>query len=198
MNKIIPFKKNIILNNNLSEITSISLENTLSFASDNMIEGNFIISGEYKTDSNELESFDYELPFKAYIDDRFIIDSATIDIDDFYYEIVNNNVLSVNIDVKLDNVEEKEIVLEEKKWEEETLPIEEKRCIEDEEMPDKVENLFSVDNTSEYKSYIVYIVREQDTVDSIITKYNVTKELLEMYNNLDNIKIGDKIIIPAS
>ena len=58
-----------------------------------MIEGNFIISGEYKTDSNELESFDYELPFKAYIDDRFIIDSATIDIDDFYYEVINDNIL---------------------------------------------------------------------------------------------------------
>ena len=39
---------------------------------------------------------------------------------------------------------------------------------------------------------------EGDTIDKIIEKYNITKEELEKYNDLGDIKIGDKLIIPAN
>ena len=51
-------------------------------------------------------------------------------------------------------------------------------------------------NTSEYISYDIYIIREGDTVDSIVTKYNIDIESLKEYNDISDLKIGDKIIIP--
>ena len=68
------------------------------------------------------------------------------------------------------------------------------RCIEEE---GSLPNIFNNISESEtYKSYTVYIVRENDTLESILNKYSTSKELLEPYNNLEELKIGDKIIIP--
>ena len=61
------------------------------------------------------------------------------------------------------------------------------------------QNLFdSFDDSSEtYSTYHVCIVKENDTVESIILKYNISKEVLEQYNDISDIKIGDKLIIPS-
>ena len=45
MKNIIPFKKDVIFKTNISEVTSISLENTLVVEEDT-IKGDFIVSGE--------------------------------------------------------------------------------------------------------------------------------------------------------
>ena len=68
------------------------------------------------------------------------------------------------------------------------------RCIEDEE----IKPLFTSFGTTEeeYRTYKVYIVREGDSLEQITTKYQITKEELEKYNDLKEISIGDKIIIP--
>lgn len=154
MKKIIPFRKDIIFKTNISEITSISLENTLSKEIDNAVIGEFIVSGEYKMSDESIhtESFLYELPFDIHLDEKYNLDNATIDVDDFYYEIINSNILRINIDVLVDRLEEKLIVheleevviprtniLEEEKnfMLDETLDNdikkEESRCIENEE-----------------------------------------------------------------
>ncbi len=224
MKKIIPFKKDIIFQTNLAEIVSISLEHTLSVEEEHMIKGNFLISGEYKMleTSVNTDPFSYDLPFVVDLDERYILDKSEVDIDDFYYEIINDNVLSVHIDVVIDGIEEKEIkkeevIMEEKQLVREELPLEEnnnevveqkneikeepkkefqkeeKRCIEEE-----VSNIFNqVDSSETYKSYTIYIVRENDSIESIIEKYGVSKEQLEIYNDLSEIKLGDKIIIPS-
>lgn len=58
-------------------------------------------------------------------------------------------------------------------------------------------DLFSnLDETETYVTYYVYIVKENDDIDKIMNKYGVTKEQLEDYNDLSNIKMGDKLIIP--
>ena len=59
--------------------------------------------------------------------------------------------------------------------------------------PSKVE--VTVEN-SEYTTYRVYILREEDTLESVMQKYSVTREQLEEYNPLGDLKIGDKLIIP--
>ena len=195
MNKIIPFKKEIVFDTNLSEITSISLEHTLSL-NNNDITGEFIINGEYKMtrEGTNTDKFEYKIPFNISMDDRYILDNAKIDIDDFYYEILNDKVLSVNIDVIVDDIEEKEIT--------EVNEMEEKeRCVEEEDIQEESSNetnLFDNIDTFEetYKSYKVYIVREGDTVEKILEKYSKTKEELEEYNDFKEIKIGDKIVIP--
>lgn len=61
----------------------------------------------------------------------------------------------------------------------------------------KTEDLFSnLDDTETYTAYYVYIVKEDDTVDKILSKYDITKEELENYNDITDIKPGDKVVIP--
>ena len=41
-----------------------------------------------------------------------------------------------------------------------------------------------------------HIVKEEDTIEKILTKYEISKEDFENYNDINNIKSGDKVIIP--
>lgn len=240
MKKIIPFKKDIIFQNHIREITSISLEHTLNVSeSEHSILGEFMVSGEYlmTDESINTEPFSYELPFDIRIDEKYILSNALIDIDDFYYEIVNDNVLSIHIDVLVDKLEEQLIPVEpleevsipreeilesdrefmlDKMTESEVQKIEEPRCIEPEDdmnekidlqeekrnidVNNEIQSIFDGMNeqTETYKSYKVYIVREGDDLELIMEKYHIAKEELELYNDLKEIKIGDKVIIPCS
>ena len=59
------------------------------------------------------------------------------------------------------------------------------------------EILNDINNDNEiYSTYCVYIVREGDTIESILSKYSITHEILGEYNDLSEIKLGDKLIIP--
>lgn len=200
MKKIVPFKKDIIFKTDIEEVTSISLEHTLEKRQSSLIGGNFIVSGEYRIteSSTTSEKFSYELPFEINLDERYELKEVTIDIDDFYYEIVNNKVLSISIDVAIDNLEEKEIIEEIKQEKEEEVreeidSLEKERCIDLEDT--KIVNL---ETEEVYKSYKVYIVREGDTIESILEKYGVTKADLESYNDLSTLNINDKILIPST
>lgn len=180
MKKIVPFKKDIIFKTNLFEITSISLEHTLKVDKDTVV-GNFVVSGEYKiTDQSvDVETFSYDIPFSIAFDPKYVLDEATIEIEDFYYEIVNNQVLTINIEVSVDNIEELE-----------------ERCIEEENNNEDINIFNNINIEDSYNTYKVYIIRENDNLETIIEKYHTTKEELEEYNDLSEIKIGNKIIIP--
>ncbi len=195
MKEIIPFKKEIIFDKNINEITSISLENTLSIKNNDLC-GDFIISGEYKSEENIIP-FSKKIPFNIMVDDVYDTRNATVDIDDFYYEVKNNNTLFVSIDVLLDKLERVELedvreIIEEKKENYEE-PYEKRN-------EDISLNIFNDSNfkTESYVEYNVYILREGDTIDTIIDKYNTTVDKLKEYNNLDDLKMGDKIIIPSN
>lgn len=225
MKKIIPFKKEILFNNNVSEITSISLEQNLKTKENNLISGNFIISGEYRVTDNSTntEEFNFELPCDINLDDRYLVDNVQIDIDDFYYEVINSNILQVNIDVLIDHLEEKELInkielepnqtfleypeeemvrkedivnnLKEEFIEKQEMDNE--RCIEPEDTTiSPIFNTFNKDDEI-YRTYKVYIVREGDSIDTIIQKYEISRDDLEQYNDLTEINLGDKLIIPA-
>lgn len=58
-----------------------------------------------------------------------------------------------------------------------------------------LESIMSSAEESFYK-YKIYIMREEDTIESTAIKYNVTLDDLKEYNDLSSINIGDKIIIP--
>ncbi len=228
MRKTIPLKKQLTFKTNINEITSISLENTLNTKNDN-IEGDIIISGAYKITetSKQVDKFEYKIPINIEIDDKYEKENIIIDIEDFYYEIINNNILDVNIEILLDNLKEKQIEqrIQEEKINIIKLPenniteqneIKEERCIEEEieEQKETAKDKSEIIETKEeikqkntifdnflnesdnYSTYYIYIVREGDTIDTIINRYNVPKEKLEEYNNLNELKIGDKIIIP--
>lgn len=218
MKNIIPFKKDVIFKTNISEVTSISLEHSLTLDND-LIKGEFIVNGEYKISdkSNTVDPFNLNLPFEIVIDEKYNTSSATIDIDDFYYEIVNDNILRVAIDVLIDKLEERPLIndfdLIDETPKREVLEIEEERCIEKEEVEEvkevvekernvkeKIESIFSsFSKDSEiYVTYNVYIVRDGDTIESILDKYGVDIEELKKYNDLSELKLGDKLIIPNS
>lgn len=59
-------------------------------------------------------------------------------------------------------------------------------------------NIFEPTDEEKYVTYRVYKVLDNDTIDSILTKYNITKEMLSDYNNIENITPGDKLIIPTN
>ena len=213
MEKIVPFKRDISFETKMAEIRSISLEHTYEIQN-NLISGTFIISGNYKlTDtSTNVDPFKFEIPFDISIDSRYELNKATVDINDFFYELINNEVLSVSITLIIDNLEEKEEremeeIQEEKQEVEEIKPVSYEEAEKDDETeevkpvsasPETVKSIF--DNMDENEGYVVYkvhIVTENDTVESIMEKYDVTKEALEAYNNLNDLKIGDKLIVPA-
>ena len=191
MKKIVPFKKDIIFKTDIEEVTSISLEHSLEKKQEYTIGGNFVVSGEYRMTESSIskENFSYELPFEINLDEKYDLKDVTIDIDDFYYEIINNKVLSISIDVAIDKLEEKEVVKEDTKEELEEEMIEE-RCVDLEDVS------VQMNEQEVYKSYKVYIVREGDTIESILEKYGVTKIDLENYNDLSTFNINDKILIP--
>lgn len=251
MKQIIPFKKELLFKTKVSEVTSISLEHTLSLKNDDLISGEFHITGDYKMTEGSInrEKFNFKLPFDIALDSRYNMDSIIIDIDNFYYEIVNNEALKVNIDVYVEGEKQEEPIIEEKVevlepsiMEEEakealSIKKEEREEIIDErnnsnefedlfkeeyepavsvskpepiilnvEKKSKVEentdmefNLSNNTSTNEtYATYYVYIVKEEDNLDKILEKYNVTKESVSYYNDLDNIKAGTKLIIPSN
>lgn len=60
-------------------------------------------------------------------------------------------------------------------------------------------NIFNGFNEEEkYVTYHVYPFTENDTLEKVLEKYQVSKEELAKYNNLDEIHVGDKLIIPTS
>ena len=227
MKKIVPFNKDINFDAYIYEICSISLEHTLSLKENNIISGNFVITGTYKmTDSStNVDSFNYNLPFEISIDSKYDTKNLIVDINDFYYEVMDNKILSVNIDVLIDGLEEKEEkVLEEVR---KTDILDEKTDEEDKKVVDidnnEIENIDNkntetnikkevrndeekivttifddLDCNENYVTYKVHIVGENDTIESIIQKYNINSSELEDYNNLSDLKLGDKLIIPTN
>ena len=157
MKKNIPLKKQLTFKTNVSEITSIALENTLK-EKDNIVEGELIINGTYKiTDaSTKVDNFEFIIPINIEIDEKYKTDNIMIDINDFYYEVINNNILEVNIEIIIDNLIEQQI---EKQTKITSEPIEnitistEERCIEEE--PEKQEPTFQTKQTN--IQHITYI-----------------------------------------
>lgn len=259
MKKIIPFTKDIKFNTKIYEITSISLEHNLSIEDNNIISGEFVVSGDYKINDSSIntEPFIHGLPFDITLDTKYDMNRIKIDIDDFKFEIINEEILRVEIDVliegsvliemeeeenielfdeikpdliidsrenkdekeeNLDDIEEK---LTEKKEDEERNifnikkeDIMQENNIKDlfkqtneeivkvdkqdgnmEEVVKSIFNNFS-DKDEKYVSYYVHIVRENDNIESISNKYGVSVEVINEYNNIEQITLGNKIIIP--
>lgn len=201
MKKIVPFNKDITFDSNIHEIKSISLEHTLT-QNENNVKGNFIISGTYKMTemSVNTDSFNYELPFEINIDKKYNTKDLKIDINDFYYEIIDSKILSVKIEVSIDNLEEKELIRESQNNEtikEQIRESQNKEIVKEEVLEENVPSIFdSLNDNEKYVPYKIHFVNENDTVESITEKYETEISKLELYNNLSEIKIGDKIIIP--
>lgn len=241
MKQIIPFKKELPFKTKVSDITSISLEREINVLDDGIVTGVFHITGDYKMNEGSInrENFSFDLPFDITLDPRYDVKTVSSDIEDFYYDVINEDTLKVSIDLYVeaeylpeseikeevieisdddtreemkDDVQE-DIINDGNNVDEDTIlevePIkieklddihEDKKEGENrEETIDLGMDLFSnLDSTETYTTYYVYIVKEEDTVDKILIKYGITKEELESYNDITEIKPGDKVIIPKT
>lgn len=208
MKNIIPFTKNIKFNTKIYELTSISLEHNL-MVEDNNINGEFIVSGDYKINDTSINSepFIYGLPFNISLDNKYNAETISIDIDDFKYEIINEEILRVDIDVliqgDLEEIHEEikpDVLIDIRNEERKENDMNEDLFIEKEEPIVEVNNVIDKINTDndQYISYYVHIVRENDTIDSICKLYNTNIEDIKEYNNIDKIILGNKIIIPKN
>lgn len=232
MKNSIPYTKEIPFDGKLAEICSISLEHELQI-NDTEIEGNFIVSGEYKAHevSVNKESFSYKLPFSVDVTDRIKKDSISFEIQDFTYEILDNSILKVNIlfEVTAEEMEEAvEVVFEEEginreeiceeiselfeeernldaeeeiekqeEAEDQTLDIEEENAERlDQESAELILNSAS-DKDDEFTTYYIHLVKSGDTLESIVSTYQTDLATLQKYNTMDNLNVGDKIIIPS-
>ena len=93
-----------------------------------------------------------------------------------------------NIDVK----EEVPVMMEESIEVEPTM----KEDTNNKQVMDSIFSAFA--NTDEtYSTYSVYILREDDNLEEVMAKYNTNREALSEYNDLDNLKVGAKLIIPT-
>lgn len=281
MKKLVPFTKEIEFKTMISKVTSISLEHTLRVEKDNLISGYFILEGTYKmTQASQIdEEFSYKIPVDIELDEKYDTSNITLDIDDFTYEVIDEEKMRLNITLCIDNIEEKEVVLpvEDVIEDFDALELEDKNSgnreskndgvlddlfldtskkvplefdskkeIAEEEseqnnndntinnaesvetsneliyenntsnntsnnntnndtnkpqmVNNNVSSIFSSfkDNIETYKTYSVYIMKEEDTIDIVLQKYGVTREELEEYNDMSDIKTGSKIIVPSS
>ncbi len=211
MKKLIPFQKDLSFDTKIHEITSISLEHTLKLKEEYQISGEFIISGTYKLTeaSINVDPFEYKLPFNISIDSKYNTKNIEVDINDFYYELINNEILSINIEVIIDGLEEKEEIImrehsvskieEDTRENEEVTNLTEEVSNESETSDTTSTSIFdNLDENERYSVYKVHIVTENDTIDSILQKYQITKEQLEAYNDLNDIQIGSKLIIQSN
>ena len=226
MKQVIPFYKEIVFKNNIASILNVSLEHEESIlegeiSGNFILTGEYKIHN----DTTEVESFRYKLPFTALISDDMNRDTISIDIESFSYEQIEDDVLRIDIDFSIEyeevlldeldkidreideilglnkNDEERDIfdiedvgddkdmvvplIVEEK---EEKLEVPVETIIE--------ETKEEISNKEEYVTYYVYVVKESDTLEQILKTYNVSLEYLKEYNDIKDIKLGDKIIIP--
>lgn len=209
MKEIIPLKKDIIFKTKIGEITNIDVDLDYK-VKDDLISGNVLLNGTYKmTEASVLEEeFNYKVPFGVSITKKILKDSIKIEIEDFKYSI-NKDILSINADLELICDEEKEEINE--IIEEDTSNMDDlfkdyfddnkEITVNNEEVKeDTFENINNITNSiindNKYYTYKIYIVRDNDNIESICNKYNVNINNLKEYNDIDNIKVGDKIIIP--
>ncbi len=234
MKKIISIDREISFTTMIKEITSICLDHTLKFVSNNSIEGDLVLSGTYKmTEASRLEEeFEYKIPVSITTTQNYVLSTSEVEIDDFSYEVVGDDTLSVKIDILLEGVEEvlvekeevRECDGEEEKDEEiplkeevkEVVPVDnnieildsdEKEDIKISNTEEKVEeqsksiNSLFMSLTEEdetFSTYLVYIMRKNDSIEKVLDMYGITREELSNYNDLDSIEIGSKLIIPCS
>lgn len=258
MKQIISFEKEIAFKTMIGEVTSISLEHTLSFQGPSTISGDIIVSGTYKmTEASTLEEdFQYAIPVDIMLTKELEEDNRSITIHNFTYDIRNEDTLHLYIDVLvkgrevIEFEEDEEEVIEPVREEQPKIDEEQKEDttndnkelltdIEVEESQKVIDNIINTDkkeevviedkkeepvikndtqeeiktttdtkvmnsifsafaNTEEtYTTYSVYLLRENDSIENIIENYGVTREELSYYNDLDNLNVGSKIIIPT-
>ena len=200
--EIIPYEKEIKFDTKISEITSISLEHEESCNNDD-IEGNFLISGDYKEHqiSIDKKDFNFKIPFTIELSESIDKDSIKLDINDFTYDIKDNDTLKITVELEFNyNLIEKEEEREEEldRQIDELIATDETKEETKEEIKEEVIKEVKEENKQQdtYVTYHVHLVTQDENIDSICLKYNIDKNTLHEYNDFEELNINDKLLIP--
>lgn len=174
-------------------------EDTLHLYIDVLVKGREVIEFE-EEEEKVIEPVREELP-KIDIDKEQVMEGQVEDNTNDDKEILTEKEVEESQKV-IDNImsteKKEEVVIKEKKEE----PVikndsqEDKKTTADTKVMNSIFSAFA--NTEEtYTTYSVYLLRENDSIENIIENYGVTREELSYYNDLDNLNVGSKIIIPT-
>lgn len=107
MRKVISFDKELEFKTMIGEITSISLDQDLSFQDESTVSGELVVSGKYKlTAASRLEDdFLFHLPIEIVLTERLDSKTRNVTIEDFRYEVEDNDILLCHIDLLVEGVE---------------------------------------------------------------------------------------------
>ena len=107
MRKVISFDKELEFKTMIGEITSISLDQDLSFQDESTVSGELVVSGKYKlTAASRLEDdFLFHLPMEIVLTERLDSKTRNVTIEDFRYEVEDNDILLCHIDLLVEGVE---------------------------------------------------------------------------------------------
>ena len=107
MRKVVSFDKELEFKTMIGEITSISLDQNLLFEDDSTVSGELIVSGKYKlTAASRLEEdFSFHLPMEIVLTERLDSETRNVNIEDFRYEVEDNDILLCHIDLLVEGVE---------------------------------------------------------------------------------------------
>ena len=185
MKQIVPFKKELPFKTKVSEITSISLEREINVLEDAVITGVFHITGDYKMNEGSInrEEFSFDLPFDITLDPRYDIDSVKSDIEDFYYDVINEDTLKVNIDlyIEAEYKEETPLVVEEEQEEVRTTA---------EEIPLENTPIQAISGTLEKEEKIMENIKEEDVVENT-KEEKITSSTTKEERDYDGITASD-------
>ena len=164
------------------------------------------IDDSYKTNNVELEIDDFKYEKcdsnKLKIDIDLSIDNLEkkeeeeIEVIDFEERKVLTDLEKEDIDKLINSDDTTDLFKETSNVN--TIEIKEEIKEPEATKPQSVGSLFEAfkDTEETFSTYSVYIVRNGDNIEEVISRYNTTREKLEEYNDMSNIKIGSKIIIP--
>ena len=203
MKKKITFKKEVEFPTMIGEITEVSLDHNLKYIDEKNIEGDLLLSGKYKiTEASRLEEdFNYNLPVEIVLTENIDLNTSGIEISDFYYEIEDNIMIcNVELEVQGEEIkEEVEILEESRECDGDVVEKEIEIPVIEGEKEESIDNSLFMnldEDVDSYGTFLVYIVRQNETINSIIEKYNTSIEELQKYNDINNVDIGSKLIIP--
>lgn len=188
MNKIIPFTKVITLKERFLEIKKIALDDTLKLDDPYTIKGDLIVRGCYQKESEE-EEFSYPIPVEIAIDAKYDTSKCNISIDDFYYEIINEQSIRVKIDLMLDDL----YYNEEEKIDVSELVLEDNRNNEDEFQDEVLSEMTELETSSNNDKFVNNLLNDHDLekasklnnnyANNNLKDENVTNTFLQNTNN---------------
>ena len=143
------------------------------------LEGDEIIINEIGEETSSFERLDLDD-----ICDDIVEDNIDRNIDEDIDEFLSN----INVDLK--KQEEKNENME-KNNDDNIEEIENEK-----ELNEKEEVNVKTEKVDEYVTYHIHIVKDNETLEMILKKYNVSLDIIKEYNEFTDIKVGDKIIVP--